>query len=307
MLFGQKNKGVTIEWPVSPAFSATITVDGSQLDLSGSLLFLTADIAGAFQASGQLSGNPFKKDITFTVDSSLNANGKLGLVGIMRQKTAAEKKNSLQTLPYVTAGIEAGWSFTWGTNQKRPSTPGSWKFVKPQLCLGSLFTEFLKTATHEIDRVVKPLEPVFGRNGILLKPIPGLSQLFGKKANVLAILELVCELYSSKSCNVKAVRNIIHVIEDIADDIDKLRQFEQWLQDPNGCNDMMLGYPTFGVNWTKDKPTPEHDNAVEPFHEKGALSFGPNIPEDQKAELTNYFTKWNDGQVPCIEPDLNTK
>jgi len=123
--------------------------------------------------------------------------------------------------------------------------------------------------------------------------------------NVLAVLEIVCELFSSKSCNVGAVKNIIHVVEDIADDIDKLHQFEQWLQDPYGCNDMMLGYPTFGVNWTKDKPTPEHDNAVGPFYEKGALSFGPNIPEDQKAELTNYFTKWNDGQVPCIEPDLS--
>ena len=35
-----------------------------------------------------------------------------------------------------------------------------------------------------------------------------------------------CELSSSKSCNVKDVRNIIHVIENIADDIDKLYQFE---------------------------------------------------------------------------------
>jgi len=157
----------------------------------------------------------------------------------------------------VTSGIEASWSFTWGTGQKRPSTPSSWKFVKPQLCLGSLFTEFLKKATHEIDRVVKPLEPVFGKNGILLKPIPGLSKLFGKKCNVLSVLEVVCELFSSRTCNVGAVRNIIHVIENIASDIDKLRKFEQWLQTPYGCNDMMLGYPTFGVDWNKDKPLPE--------------------------------------------------
>jgi len=338
-----KDKGITIEWPVSPAFSSTISADGSNLDVSGSFLFVAADIVGTFNAYGKLSGNPLKKDISFKLDSSLQANGKLGLVGLLRQKTAEEKKNSMQSLPYVNSGIEASWSFTWGTGQKRPSTPSSWKFVKPQLCLGSLFTEFLKKATHEIDRVVKPLEPVFGSDGILLKPIPGLSKLFGKKCNVLSVLEVVCELFSSKSCNVNAVHNIIHVVNTIADDIAKLRKFEEWLQDPYGCNDMMLNFSTFIVDWDKDKPVPEQPTANGiPFNEKGTLVFGSGINANQRKELTNYFnrklgvnevpsndkgalifgpgvsteqqqelveyyTKWNGGVPPCIEPDLSSE
>ena len=80
-------------------------------------------------------------------------------------------------------------------------------------------------------------------------------------------------------------------MENIADDVDKLCQFEQWLQDPHGCNDMMLGYPTFGIDWSKDKPEPEEDTVNGgPLHEKGALQFGPNVPESQKAELKTTLT-----------------
>jgi len=153
--------------------------------------------------------------------------------------------------------------------------------------------------------VIKPLEPVFGSDGILLKPIPGLSTLFGKKCNVLSVLEVVCELFSSRSCNVNAVHNIIHVVSTIADDIAKLQQFEQWLQDPYGCNDLMLVFSTFGVDWNKDKPVPEKVTENDPTNEKGALVFGPGITPEQQEAFTEYYTKWNGGIPPCIEPDLS--
>jgi len=86
-----------------------------------------------------------------------------------------------------------------------------------------------------------------------------------------------------------------------------LRQFEQWLQDPYGCNDMMLKYSSFGIDWSKDHPVPEKDTVNGgPFHEKGALEFGPGVPQSQKDELIEYFAKWNGGVPPCIEPDLSS-
>jgi len=68
----------------------------------------------------------------------------------------------------------------------------------------------------------------------------------------------------------------------------------------------MLVFSTFGVDWNKEDPTPEQITEVDPFNDKGALVFGPGITTEQQEALTEYYTKWNGGTPPCIEPDLSS-
>jgi len=63
---------------------------------------------------------------------------------------------------------------------------------------------------------------------------------------------------------------------------------------------MMMVFSSFGIDWNKEKPYPEDPS------DDGGLVFGPGLSDDQKAELTDYYTKWNGGVPPCIEPDLSS-
>lgn len=298
-----KQSGVTVSWPVSPALEGSIALNGNSLEMSGSILFLSADLSGALTATGKLSSNPLQADINFHVDAGLSASGKLGLVGKIRQKAQGQKQNSLMALPYVTAGVEASWTFDWGTQTPKPTSPASFKFVEPQLCLGSLIVDMLQQIMHEVNRIVKPLDQVFGPTGILQKPIPGISKIFGSHCNVLSILEWTCRIFSG-TCQIDRIHKLVTVMNDIANDIAKIKQFNNFLNDPYGCMDFGYVYKTFKVDWNKEKPTPDAEDGSGQIPMNPTEKMGSTLSEYQKSDLRNSMYKWSNGVSSALPLDV---
>ena len=289
-----KQSGVTVSWPVSPALEGSIALNGNSLEMSGSILFLSADLSGALTATGKLSSNPLQADINFHVDAGLSASGKLGLVGKIRQKAQGQKQNSLMALPYVTAGVEASWAFDWGTQTPKPTSPASFKFVEPQLCLGSLIVDMMQQIMHEVNRIVKPLDQVFGPSGILQKPIPGISKIFGSHTNVLSILEWTCRIFSG-TCQVDRVKKLVNVLNELSNDIAKIKQFNNFLNDPYGCMDFGYVYKTFKVDWNKEKPTPDAEDGSGMIPMNPTEKAGSTLSESQKSDLRSSMYRWSNG------------
>ena len=298
-----KQSGVTVVWPVSPALEGSIALNGNSLEMSGSILFLSADLTGALTATGKLSSNPLQKDINFHVDAALSATGKLGLVGKIRQKAQGQKQNSLMALPYVTAGVEASWAFDWGTQTPKPTSPASFKFVEPQLCLGSLIVDMLQQIMHEVNRIVKPLDQVFGPSGILQKPIPGISKIFGSHTNVLSILEWTCRIFSG-TCQIDKIHKLVTVLNTIASDINKIKQFNNFLTDPYGCMDFGYVYKTFKVDWNKAQPTPDAEDGSGLIPMNPTEKMGSSLSEYQKSELRSSMYQWTNGISSALPLDV---
>jgi len=126
----------------------------------------------------------------------------------------------------------------------------------------------------------------------------------GDHCNVLAILEWTCEMFSS-SCNVKTVRKLVEVLNDIAADIGKIREFESYIQSPDGCMDFSYIYRTFNISWDKSEPTPDDpddpSNGVIPM--TPTEKFYDSIPASQQQPLRDLMGKWAPSNTAVIRSD----
>jgi len=301
-LVWNKTSGFSIQWPGDKPLDARITLTGNSFELSGSLLFLTADLQGTLTFLGDLSANPNNMAIGFTVSAGMQTTGQLGLVQKIRQETKGEKANALGALPYVTAGVSASWEFDWNSQSGKPTVPKSFQFTDPQLCLGSIITEFMQQVSREVNRILKPLDPIFGPDGVLQKPIPGLSKILGDHTNVLSILEWTCNMFSS-SCNINTVRKLVNVLNDIAADIGKIKEFMSFMDNPQGCMDFAYLYRTFNISWNKQDPTPDDPNSGNSIIPMTPTEKFMNVPESRKSDLHNIMAKWSPANSAVIPAD----
>lgn len=299
-----KGKGIAIEWPVVPAFGGFITISANNdCTLEGRLLYLGAVLKAelkldvALQVLANDTVTTKLEALEFYAKASITGEAQVGLVGILRSKSDESIANSLPALPHVKAGIIIEWGIDLRTDGKGQDTPFKFEFEDPKLCLGTLLTKFLRRVTDQIYKVVRPLLPVFGKNGILLKKIGLLKPFLHDHNDVLGIIELMCHFFSG-SCNVKAVRALCETIRQVSDVLEKLQLFQEWLgSDETGCARFDVVYKTFGVNWTKKEPKPEQPTslALRDWDEEGHYEFPYDFDPNQKAQLITETTGWQTG------------
>jgi len=217
-------EGIKFSFPKSPVFdtSGSVGVTRENCHLFGKLGFLGA----AFHATGNLTArfsiaNNTNTPPTFRLSADLTGQAIVGWAGFTSDLARGEAA--------LLKGPQARWdiTFTWGMAFPHSMGTQPWNFSvsNSQLCLGTTIGDFLKPYTQQIDdKILKPLSPLVGKDGLLTKTIPGTSLLTrGGDMNVAQFLQLVYHIYCD-DCEFDGVFELIEFASIITRDLETLNQ-----------------------------------------------------------------------------------
>lgn len=270
VLVYDNTKGIYITYPTSgQVFQADIDLSFNQgCEMDGNLAFMGAYIKPTVNQlmTGHLGiGAGFKCQLY--LDATLQGTMHIGFAGPMADVLAHTKDfdNALDALPNWEMDVLMKWDFTL----HNPVLTPTFKATNPQVCIGRLLTKVADAILAQAMKILGPLEPVLGPNGILLKPIPGLSDVFGHNLNLLQVLELMCE----EDCGSQDAVHALEVVAQVIEDVSQIYTIAQWFQnDPEGC-----------LAWTQ----------VEDFiirFEQGTVFSNSSVPNPHDVNFSPAFT-----------------
>jgi hypothetical protein len=169
--------------------SAEMNIPG-ECKLSGHLGFLGAEIS-ADQSSrvyGELSlERGFKPSAMFA--ARLAGTGLFGFAGPLAQKIARTKE-AIKALPHYKTKITFTWDWTFSQRISAPRL----MLNDTEMCLGHIIGQLLADVSAHARKVLDPLKPVLGEDGILLKKVKATELLLGREMTVYVARFMRCLL-----------------------------------------------------------------------------------------------------------------
>lgn len=229
--------GLVFRFEQAFAFEGDIDLTVSDgCKLSGSILWLGAelDILQPHIFAGKLTVDRHF-EVNMVVSAQIYGRVELGIGGELAERLAGSP-DALDALPHWQAILDIRWN--WSRHNSSSSLVPSFTLSKIQFCIGRMLVKVIKSTVQETtDKFLKPLEPVLGRDGLLLKPIPGLSDIFGSNFNLVQLLDKACKLVSD--CQSSGVIEALQIFLDVFNSLDDLNRLANKLSQ-DGCNVMQL-------------------------------------------------------------------
>ena len=172
--------------------NAALVLQKSGCMLTGNLLFLGADIVldHATHANVTFALTPALGQ-KFAFDIGLSGLAELGFAGGMKARSVQDVQNSIEAFPHFQAGWSVRWAWASNSNAPFPLAP-TFDFQNPKLCIGTTLQKVAGGVVRQANKIMKPLHPLLGPDGLLLKNVPGTDTLFGRVMNVLEVGQLFC-------------------------------------------------------------------------------------------------------------------
>jgi hypothetical protein len=207
-----------------------------------------------------------RAEVTF--NAALTGRIELGFAGLL-QKLLKEAPDAIEALPHFAMEI----SMTWNYTLFKPVTAPQFRVTDGTMCIGRILGKFLKQIGDRVGKVIKPLEPILGKDGILMRKLPATKFIFGRALTVLEFIQEIAKIWCNGSCKsiggIETIKQFIRIYQLIKDIVALTM-----VDDENGCG-FIQRFNDFRANFGKDKP----DAEVEP---------GTNGDGEDKVEDAGY-------------------
>jgi len=286
-LMFSRSQGLRIDLD-SAEFIAHAALDIESCSLSGTLGFIGADLNGTGTLMAQFQVGP-DTEPGITLSANLNGEVDLGFAGPIAAKLSGTAPDqTMSALPHWQANLGLTWSYTPGqTNLTAPTLT----ITNGTICLGHLLGNVVNSILgHLQEKILDPLEPFLGPNGILLKELSGTQFLFGRELTVLELLEEIAQVYCSGTCTFDGVE-ALDIVEQIYQLIETVESTLS--SDPDGCG-IVQEIGDFFVDFKKQNSTPtitnppSSDDPVENPSGKNSPGFDPSTA---KSNVQSAFSK----------------
>jgi hypothetical protein len=210
----------------------------------------------------------------------------LGFAGPLVRKLAHENDSeAIRALPHLRAQLTLGWSWNMG----RPdSTPDVFLFNDTILCLGSYFTAIVGDLNRQVHKIIRPLEPVLGPDGLLLKKIEVSKYLIGRETNLLEVMHFIYKTFCSGTCRWEGVFEAVALAAEVYQMVDAFTQMT--LADPDGCG-VVQSVRNFLLDFNRQNLEPEWTTPPP----DAELLFSPAM-QPHEATFRKYFTRSVEGR-----------
>ncbi|KNC54271.1 uncharacterized protein AMSG_10070 [Thecamonas trahens ATCC 50062] len=275
--------GVSVTLPVEPAFSSTVDLDmpsGCQLvgglgPLGFELITTPADTY--LKGTLALTLLP-KADIDIDISAQLGGKGLMGAGPLIADLAHTTPQEALTAFIHYEASFKAGYEFDIKAGQTS-TTPTKLALNDVEMCLGTMLVKYIDAMMGHVTKILDPLNKVFGPNGVLLKPIPGMSKIFGSNFNALRVARFFCELTSD--CNIDQLVTAIRVygrimnVVAVADELSSLGVEGCGVSKLLGSFELALHKPVLVPDGYLPPKTQQilYNSAVAQAHEKEIASF----------------------------------
>lgn len=168
--------GFSIQFKEREVFTYDGNVDISSCSLYGQLGFLGAelDATGGLSVGVKVTNTSGNWDTSFALQAQVKADAIVGLAG--KGKDIAGRSD-IKALPQVRWVMNVDWKMN---NANLNIQPTNFNVSQAKFCIGTSVGKFLKPYITKITDILKPLDPVIGPDGLLLKRLPMTDLLTGK-------------------------------------------------------------------------------------------------------------------------------
>ncbi|KAL6079658.1 hypothetical protein QOT17_000772 [Balamuthia mandrillaris] len=275
--------GVRLRFPEDPVFSGALSMsvaDGCRL--SGDIGYVGLDLRLVTTGS-----NATKLEGRFAVDSQFNPDfwmdvrlfgaAEIGLGGELAERIA-HTPDALDALPHWQASLGLSWKWKLHDNL----TPPQFYISDIHFCVGRLLINVVRVTTEQtIGKLLDPLDPVLGPDGILLRPIPGLSHVFGNDINLIQVLFFFCQV--GDECHYQGVLEMLETFVDVYRKLELIVDLTKVIS-KDQCN-VVQAVQDFYLDFTKETVEPKFTGPLPPpglqFHGKDAAA---------KKEVSSFYT-----------------
>ncbi|KNC50032.1 uncharacterized protein AMSG_05791 [Thecamonas trahens ATCC 50062] len=275
--------GVSVTLPVEPAFSSTVDLDmPSGCQLVGGLgplgfELITTPAETYLKGTLALTLQP-KADVDIDISAQLGGSGLLGAGPLIADLAHTTPQEALTAFIHYEASFKAGYEFNVKAGQTS-TTPTKLALNDVEMCLGTMLVKYIDAMMGHVTKILDPLNKVFGPKGVLLKPIPGMSKIFGSNFNALRVARYFCELTSDCNINdlVAAVRTYARIMDvvAVADELSSLGVEGCGVSKLLGSFELALHKPVLVPDSYLPPKTKQilYNSAVAQAHEKEIASF----------------------------------
>jgi hypothetical protein len=270
-----------------PVFGANIFFDLLEpCKLGGYLGFLGAEVSPLHSDQRMFSGvlNVFNDSVDFRVDADLSGELQIGFAGPLAEALSADPANAMEALPHWQAQVALTWTFD--IHGEVTPVP-RFALTQVEMCLGRILGEMMNAVFGEVMKILDPLDPVIGPNGVLQFPIPGLSWIFGRDISLVELLMVFC----GPDCSWNGVLEALQTVLDLYAAAEKAFEISQ--VDSNGCG-IIQAVQSFAVDFRAAFDRPSSDlPTVEFFGEIPSMDLqfpDTSISEEARSSVSAYWS-----------------
>lgn len=195
-------------------------------------------------------------EVDLRLQAKLTGFADLGLAGPIGAAIIKDSSNPdvVSALPHLRAALTIAWDWTLDAPV---TTPAVFAFDDVTMCLGTYVARIAQNfGAQTIAKILDPLEPVFGPQGLLLQRIE-IASWIGGNVNLLGILQALAKLFCAfEGCNVDDLFKAVRIFQPAYNTLHSMNELAKAAVNEDGCGFVQRAQ-SFNLDFTQPELTPE--------------------------------------------------